>query len=402
MTDPGHLQTLSAQLAAMQVQVAALVAGNDNGQDGSPALSDNQDPISDASTERKPMRRINGPYRHRSKWRVVDLDTATKKKAYHVCATEEEATALFDQLKREAARQAGASIDQVLALYRRRIEIKNRPASVVTTLYRIRAVLDGVLHRPITAVTRADLEKSVARMDARAGDTRLNAVAETRTFLRWARQEGHVRADLAALLKVEANRRQVPKATPRIDEARKVVTRALALAAEGDAGATGVVMLVLLGLRASEVVRRTVNDLDDEGRVLWIPHGKTANAARRLRVPEVLQGPLRALAGDRSPEALLFVGSTRHWMTYHAKRLCRLTGVRTWRPHAWRRLHSTLAVEAGTTSAAVARALGHGSFRTTARSYADPGAVEGARNNVVAGELGFPICSPETAVDNAT
>ena len=41
-------------------------------------------------------------------------------------------------------------------------------------------------------------------------------------------------------------------------------------------------MALLLGMRASEVLCRVVRDLDDAGRVLWIPLGKTDNARRRL------------------------------------------------------------------------------------------------------------------------
>jgi hypothetical protein len=44
-----------------------------------------------------------------------------------------------------------------------------------------------------------------------------------------------------------------------------------------------------------------------------------------------------------------------------------------------RGLHSTLAVDAGVTSHAVASALGHEPFKTTAQSYARKEAVSGAK-----------------------
>jgi integrase len=46
--------------------------------------------------------------------------------------------------------------------------------------------------------------------------------------------------------------------------------------------------------------------------------------------------------------------------------------------HAMRGLHGTLAVDSGITSHAVAAALGHESFRTTAESHAQRNAVAGA------------------------
>jgi integrase len=51
--------------------------------------------------------------------------------------------------------------------------------------------------------------------------------------------------------------------------------------------------------------------------------------------------------------------------------------------HGMRGLHSTLAVEQGITSHAVAAALGHESFTTTTTSYAQPGAVSNAANRRV-------------------
>ena len=51
-------------------------------------------------------------------------------------------------------------------------------------------------------------------------------------------------------------------------------------------------------------------------------------------------------------------------------------------------LHSTLAVDSRITSHAVAAALGHESFKTTAESYAQREAVAGAQQKRVLGVLG--------------
>lgn len=55
--------------------------------------------------------------------------------------------------------------------------------------------------------------------------------------------------------------------------------------------------------------------------------------------------------------------------------------------HAMRGLHSTLAVDSGITSHAVAAALGHESFKTTAESYAQRDAVASAQQKRVLGVL---------------
>jgi hypothetical protein len=44
--------------------------------------------------------------------------------------------------------------------------------------------------------------------------------------------------------------------------------------------------VLLLGPRATEFVVRDVRDLDDGGRMLVIPHGKTRRAERVLKIPK--------------------------------------------------------------------------------------------------------------------
>ena len=62
-----------------------------------------------------------------------------------------------------------------------------------------------------------------------------------------------------------------------------------------------------------------------------------------------------------------------------------------------RGLHATLAVKAGITSHAVASALGHTSFSTTARSYANPEAVAGAKQQRAMAALSSPLPATEKA-----
>ena len=92
---------------------------------------------------------------------------------------------------------------------------------------------------------------------------------------------------------------------------------------------------IFLGLRPTEAVIRQVRDLDDGGRVLWVPFGKTENARRRLQVPT----PLSEL-------------------------------------------------EAGATAQQVASALGHARFSTTAKHYADVSTVANMDLRRVASALG--------------
>ena len=61
------------------------------------------------------------------------------------------------------------------------------------------------------------------------------------------------------------------------------------------------------------------------------------------------------------------------------QRICKAAGVPKVPAHGMRGLHGTLAVDSGITSHAVASALGHESFKTTAESYAKRESVAGAQ-----------------------
>jgi len=151
--------------------------------------------------------------------------------------------------------------------------------------------------------------------------------------------------------------------------------------------------MMYLGLRQGEVTARVARDIDDDGRVLWVPFGKTHNARRRLRIPEQLRPLiLRLMATKRADEPLFYPAThKRIWNAYYNVRvraLCRLAGVPEVVPHSLRGLHATLALEGGATADAVAKALGHSSFAMTEQHYASPSSVSNARSSRVAQTLG--------------
>jgi integrase len=123
----------------------------------------------------------------------------------------------------------------------------------------------------------------------------------------------------------------------------------------------------------------TLGDLDDGGALLWIPDSKTLAGRRKLQVPEFLQPYLVELARGRDPHAALFGEHWRDWPRKWVQRICKAAGVPKVSAHGMRGLHGTLAVDSGITSHAVASALGHESFKTTAESYAKREAVAGAQ-----------------------
>src|SRR5437867_3264885 len=70
---------------------------------------------------------------------------------------------------------------------------------------------------------------------------------------------------------------------------------------ERDPGAVLSLAYLVLGARDGEIVLRQVRDVDDGGRVLWIPDSKTPAGRRELGVPDRLASHLAALARRRLP-----------------------------------------------------------------------------------------------------
>lgn len=187
---------------------------------------------------------------------------------------------------------------------------------------------------------------------------------------------------------VPVGKRRKGKPQLRIDEARIFVVTCLdeyATGGENAKAALAVATTLLLGLRASECTDRVVRDLDDGGRVLWIPHGKTEASVRRLEVPEIIRPLLLEVAAGKAPLDRLWGDYDRHWIGHHVRRLCRKAGVPVIPPHGLRGLHATLAITAGSSSEAVSRALGHVNVNVTRAHYFAPGTEAALVSTSVAG-----------------
>lgn len=141
---------------------------------------------------------------------------------------------------------------------------------------------------------------------------------------------------------------------------------------------------LLLGARASELVKRSVRDLDDGGRVLWIGQTKTEAGQRCLMLPEPLDDMLSKVIAGASPQDPIFTDEhgrrmSRQMARIRVREVCASAGVTQVSPQALRRTQATLATAAGATALDVARHLGHASTAIAERSYVDPNAVTTAR-----------------------
>ena len=330
---------------------------------------------------------VRGPYKHRQQWRVYVVGDGGEEN-YLSYETRQEAAEVVRSLKRELGQEATRTVGEALTEYEEylRDDKGNKSSSHVTTLSRLRVFFPDQ-ELPLTSLDPAKCGRYYEALTARitrtgklmAVDTHRNMLAEARTFLRWTVKKRWLKRN--PLEQVEGKgRRRHGKPQLRIDEARAWTEKAVELAAAGQDGAVAAMMSFLMGLRCSEIVDRVVRDLDDEGRLLWIPDAKTEAGKRTQEVPEVLRPYLLELAKGKEPSAPIFATKrapqrTRNWPRKWVQRICGKAGVMQVTAHGMRGLHSTVAIARGVTAHVVAAAMGHESERTTLQSYTAPSAL---------------------------
>ena len=339
--------------------------------------------------------RIHGPYRHGDRWRciLVGSDGSRRRRSFATrAAAETYAAAGRDAAQGTTVRQA---IDAFIATRRSR---GLTDATIESYEDRLEMLLGPVGARPIRYVAARGAELYEAAQVGRAPDTHRNALVICKAWGAWCVRQRWLRDDPFADVE-PAGRRTVGADKPRltVDESRRLRTHCLAHAGD-DPGAVLTLAYLLLGPRASELVRRDVRDLDDDGRLLWIGATKTAAGRRRLVVPDELVQPLLAIAAGRAGDAPLFAhgGERRHrgrspaggerWSRHVAywrvRRVLAEAGVPVLPPQALRRTQATLATDAGETGLAVARHLGHATGAApavTGRAYVGRDAASDAQ-----------------------
>ncbi len=341
--------------------------------------------------------RVLGPYANGDKWRLVILDGRSRKSL--VANTQKEALRLRDDLRSKLKEYLSCTCGEALEEYLVSLEGNGVLAD---TVVKVRRMLEGFLplEEPLNALLFERAERMYLEETQRlkpngapiAADTHHLLLRRVKHFYKWAAARRYVESSpFAEVRPVGRPRRGKPQL--RIDEARRFVSYALVRAQALEVGATAALLQIFLGLRPTESVVRVVRDLDDDGQVLWVPFGKTENARRRLQVPDPLRGILLAHAAGKPADAPLLgpkgeVRHDRHALRRWLKQLCEGAGVPAVCPHSLRGLNATLALEAGATAHHVAAALGHASFATTARHYADASAVKNASLRKVADVLG--------------
>lgn len=339
---------------------------------------------------RKQQGRTLGPYREGSKWRIIAIHEDGQRVSRLYSSKDKAKRGMsraLDELRRRLP--LGPQVEPYLSTLRER---GLQPTTVATTGALLHELFDGEVaamwtpHRVEQMLLMWQGIWSVA--------TRRFYLWRVRAFWAWLKQTGKVALNPFDGLKV-LGKRSRGKPQLRLDEARKVLQLAVRLYADGLPLALAPVVQMAMGLRSSEIVERAVRDVDDGGKLLWVPYGKTDNARRHLDVPEPLQPLLADLVKGKEPTAPLFglnrkgKPKTRYDLHVMVRKLCDLAGVPIVCPHSLRGLWATLAVRSGAACEAVARTLGHANFKITAAHYSAPSALDGAWSDAASALL-FP------------
>ena len=340
--------------------------------------------------------RVYGPYANGSNYRLTVIEGTARKS---VCVkTLAEAERLKADLERSVADRSATTIGSALAEYLDGKRLRgDKPLTITSLESKLRLFLP--VEDPLCSLTAARAQKLYDEETTRTNrfgrlqspTTHRLTLRAAKAFFAWTLERSYLRinpfASVKPVGKVRAGKLQL-----RLDEARKLCDRLLERAEERDAGALALLLQLFLGLRSSEVLTRVVRDLDDDGRILCIPFGKTGNARRRLEIPEQVRALLLRHIAGKSADSLIFPSDSGRvhftdWLRDRLHTACAQLGLPRVCPHSLRGLHSTLALEAGSTPHAVASSLGHGSFEVTARHYADPNTLRNARVRRVASSL---------------
>lgn len=217
--------------------------------------------------------------------------------------SEEEALRVKAQLER-AFRQHERTIGAVFPEFmedKRRQGLKER--SLHTLEYKLQyflprdQVLDSFTADQAQQLYLAETKRISRFKKPMQVQTHRSLLKMSKHFFRWVVERKYVAANPFEKVK-PIGKPHAGKAQLRIDEARGITQVLVSAAERGEEGAIASLCQLLLGGRSGEVLARAVRDLDDDGRVLWIPSGKTQNARRRLEVPELLRPfLLRHVAG---------------------------------------------------------------------------------------------------------
>lgn len=345
-------------------------------------------------------RRVHGPYQHGNKSRIliVTLSGGKRTTRYESFDTRAEAEAAIAGAQDVAQ---GVTVSMAMEAWLEMKRAKGLGANTVDT-YRgmLERILGTAMKRPVRYLRHRGEELYLRAQvypagHARAGqsravDTHRNSLERAVEFGEWCVKRKFLRTNPFAEVEPVGQRRLgVDKTILTTDESRQLEAWCIEHAADPNVEFRDVVLTLAylyLGTRASELVKRNVRDIDDDGTVLRIGKTKTAAGQRSFRLPALLRDMLADLTRGRAADEPIFLGDrgkriSRVVVWKHIRAICRAAGVTVVGPQGLRRTSSSIATEALESPLAVAAHLGHATGKApavTTRHYVSRDAAAAA------------------------
>lgn len=286
-------------------------------------------------------------------------------------------------------------------------ERRNSSAAVERKEYRLLGLLGPALHLRLLSLN-GDLADDLYRgtrdkkTNVRAADgfihrhTRFNkppsvrehrnALAAAKDFTAWCTFERLIPKDPFKEVKpVGLPAAGKEKLTP--DEANRFMDVACDFIRQGDVGAVGGLLALVVALRATEITSLTPRHIDADCTVVRVIRGKTRKSTRALKIPVdmdvglLLSQALKSLREGKASDELVFPSErggqrSRNWPRAQAQRICRAAKVTVVGAHGLRGTHLSMAEEEGTTPEMMLRSAGHTSRGVQSTAYLAPGTTE--------------------------
>lgn len=318
--------------------------------------------------------RVTGPYSERdgTRFRLRILGHGTVRNLYF--ASQEEAIQQKAELQAHVATATEHTVSELIETFfaQRERDGQSRPETISNERERLRYFLAPLLDRNIQSITAKQAEelyRTVMETPSAKTGKPLQAASHrfylgiAKRFFAWAEDQGAIPQSPFQHVRPQGQPRS-GKSLLQVEEANRFVSAALKMHDEGnDVLALGSVVALLLGLRASEVLRRRVSDVRDDGNLLSLGEGKHSNARMTVRVPSLLAERLMKLAAEKRPDDLLFGTDSRGQPRHHrvlwnaVGRICERAQVPRVCTHSLRSLWSTLRVDADAATEVVAARL---------------------------------------------
>jgi integrase len=316
---------------------------------------------------------IEGPYRHRGKWRCR-LCAQGQRRWAAVADTEQHAILNAQAEVAEYKASAELTIGELCDRYVAHLASEGRKELTRrSTLIKLKMLLGPLWDlQPDLHVARAKERYVDLAATGCAAASHQKALKQARTLWKWALGEKIVRSNpWADVRSVGRANRGKPQLT--FDEARRLMGVCVEHAISDD-GALAVLLALLCGLRNGEITSLTVRSVDNEGRMIRVFDAKTKAGVRPLDLPAQLWAPVAARMANRQPGDILLADSLSYkrrdiWLNREVERFCKLARVPRVVPHSLRGTFAAVAVDAAEVPQRVAAALGHESFAVTRAHY---------------------------------